>query len=115
VLPSRSEAFPNALIEAMATALPVVATRVGGIPEVVRDGVNGRLVPPDDSGALADAVIALMDDPAAAAAMGQAARHDVERHYTIDRMVERFEQLYLAEIETHVWNRGNRRQSRAAA
>jgi len=115
VLPSRSEAFPNALIEAMATALPVVATRVGGIPEVVRDGVNGRLVPPDDPGALADTVIALMDDPAAAAALGRAARLDVERHYTIDRMVERFERLYLAEIETHVWNRGNRRHSRAAA
>ena len=115
VLPSRSEAFPNALIEAMATALPVVATDVGGIPEVVRPGINGRLVRPDDVGALADAVLALMDDPAAAAALGQAARADVERHYTIDRMVERFEQLYLAEIETHVWNRGNRRHSRVAA
>jgi glycosyltransferase involved in cell wall biosynthesis len=115
VLPSRSEAFPNALIEAMATALPVVATRVGGIPEVVRPGVNGQLVAPDDTGALADAVLALMDDPIAAAALGRAARADVERHYTIDRMVERFEQLYLAEIETHVWNRGNRRYSRLAA
>jgi len=60
-------------------------------------------------------VLALMDDPAAAAALGRAARADVERHYTIDRMVERFEQLYLAEIETHVWNRGNRRHSRLAA
>jgi glycosyltransferase involved in cell wall biosynthesis len=115
VLPSRSEAFPNALIEAMATALPVVATAVGGIPEVIRPGVNGQLVRPDDVDGLADAVLALMDDPAAAAALGQAARADVERHYTIDRMVERFEQLYLAEIETHVWNRGNRRHSRLAA
>jgi glycosyltransferase involved in cell wall biosynthesis len=115
VLPSRSEAFPNALIEAMATALPVVATDVGGIPEVVRPGINGRLVQPDDAGALAGAVLALMDDPAAAAALGRAARADVVRHYTIDRMVERFEQLYLAEIETHVWNRGNRRHSRVAA
>lgn len=115
VLPSRSEAFPNALIEAMASALPVVATDVGGIPEVVRPGVNGRLVPPDDSGALADAVVALMDDPAGAAALGRAGRADIERHYTFDRMVEGFEQLYLAEIETHVWNRGNRRHSRAAA
>jgi glycosyltransferase involved in cell wall biosynthesis len=115
VLPSRSEAFPNALIEAMATGMPVVATDVGGIPEVVRPGINGQLVRPDDEHVLADAVLALMDDPAAAAALGQAARADVERHYTIDRMVERFEQLYLAEIETHVWNRGNRRHSRAAA
>ena len=115
VLPSRSEAFPNALIEAMATALPVVATAVGGILVVIRPGVNGQLVRPDDVDGLADAVLALMDDPAAAAALGQAARADVERHYTIDRMVERFEQLYLAEIETHVWNRGNRRHSRVAA
>jgi glycosyltransferase involved in cell wall biosynthesis len=115
VLPSRSEAFPNALIEAMATALPVVATDVGGIPEVVRSGVNGRLVPPNDDAALAEAVVALMDDPATAAALGRAARADVERLYTLDRMVERFEQLYLSEIETHVWNRGNRRHSRAAA
>ena len=114
VLPSRSEAFPNALIEAMATALPVVATDVGGIPEVVRPG-SGLLVRPNDERVLADAVLALMDDPAAAAALGRAARADVERHYTIDRMVERFEQLYLAKIETHVWNRGNRRNSRAAA
>jgi L-malate glycosyltransferase len=115
VLPSRSEAFPNALIEAMATGLPVVATAVGGIPEVVRPGINGQLVRPDDERVLADAVLTLMDNPAAAAALGRAARADVERHYTIDRMVERFEQLYLAEIETHVWNRGNRRHSRAAA
>jgi glycosyltransferase involved in cell wall biosynthesis len=115
VLPSRSEAFPNALLEAMASALPVVATRVGGIPEVVRDGVTGQLVPPDDAGALADAVLALMDDPSRAADLGLAAREEVERHYTIDRMVERFERLYLAEIETHVWNRGNRRQPRVAA
>jgi glycosyltransferase involved in cell wall biosynthesis len=99
----------------MATALPVVASNVGGIPEVVRAGVNGRLVQPDDSDGLAEAVLSLMDDPAAAAALGRAARADVERHYTIDRMVERFEQLYLAEIETHVWNRGNRRHSRVAA
>jgi L-malate glycosyltransferase len=115
VLPSRSEAFPNALIEAMAAALPVVATDVGGIPEVVRPGRNGRLVPPDDATALADAVVALMDDPAGAADLGRAARADVERQYSLDLMVERFEQLYLAEIETHVWNRGNRRHSRAAA
>ena len=114
VLPSRSEAFPNALIEAMATALPVVATDVGDIPEVVRPG-SGLLVRPNDERVLADAVLALMDDPAAAAALGRAARADVERHYTIDRMVERFEQLYLAKIETHVWNRGNRRNSRTAA
>jgi glycosyltransferase involved in cell wall biosynthesis len=114
VLPSRSEAFPNAVIEAMAAGLPVVASDVGGIPEVVRDGVTGRLVPPDDARALADAVIGLMDDPGRAAGLGAAARAGVER-YSIDRMVDAFERLYLTEIETHVWNRGDRRQPRAAA
>jgi glycosyltransferase involved in cell wall biosynthesis len=115
VLPSRSEAFPNALIEAMAAGLPVIASAVGGIPEVVRHGGNGLLVPCDDTYALADAVLTLMDDPARADALGRAARFDVEHDYTIDRMVERFERLYLAEIETHVWNRGNRRQPHVAA
>jgi glycosyltransferase involved in cell wall biosynthesis len=115
VLPSRSEAFPNAVIEAMAAALPVVVSRVGGIPEVVRHGENGVLVPPDDHEALAEAVLGLMDRPGEAAELGAAARRDVARDYTIDRMVERFEDLYLAEIETHVWNRGNRRQPRVAA
>ena len=115
VLPSRSEAFPNAVIEAMAAGLPVVASRVGGIPEVVRHGENGVLVPPDDPQAVADAILGLMDRRDEAAALGAAARADVARDYTIDRMVERFEDLYLAEIETHVWNRGNRRQPHVAA
>jgi len=114
VLPSRSEAFPNAVIEAMAAGLPVVASDVGGIPEVVRDGVTGVLVPPDDVPALADAVAGLMDAPRRAAALGQVARDTVE-HYSIDRMVEAFERLYLTEIENHVWNRGDRRQPRVAA
>jgi glycosyltransferase involved in cell wall biosynthesis len=115
VLPSRSEAFPNAVIEAMAAGLPVVVSNVGGIPEVVRHGENGLLVPPDDHAALTGAVLGLMDRRQDAAALGAAARRDVARDYTIDRMVERFEDLYLAEIETHVWNRGNRRQPHVAA
>jgi glycosyltransferase involved in cell wall biosynthesis len=114
VLPSRSEAFPNAVLEAMAAGLPVVATDVGGIPEIVRNGENGVLVRPDDADALADAVIGLMNRPTHAAALGRAARADVERHYTLDRMVEAFEHLYLTEIASHVWDRGNRRQPRVA-
>jgi L-malate glycosyltransferase len=114
VLPSQSEAFPNAVIEAMAAGLPVVATDVGGIPEVVRSDETGVLVPPGDAEALADAVISLMDRPAHAAALGRAARSTVERYYTFDRMVGAFEHLYLTEIESHVWDRGNRRQPRVA-
>jgi len=114
VLPSRSEAFPNAVIEAMAAGLPVVATDVGGIPEVVRRHETGVLVGPDDADGLADAVIGLMDRPEHAADLGRAARAAVERHYTLDRMVEAFENLYLTEIASHVWDRGNRRQPRTA-
>jgi glycosyltransferase involved in cell wall biosynthesis len=114
VLPSRSEAFPNAVIEAMAAGLPVIATDVGGIPEIIRTGENGLLVPPGDPEALAHAIVGLMDQPGLAADLGRAARIDVERYYTLDRMVAAFEHLYLTEIESHVWDRGNRRQSRTA-
>jgi glycosyltransferase involved in cell wall biosynthesis len=115
VLPSRSEAFPNAVIEAMAAGVPVVASEVGGIPEVVRHLHTGLLVPPDDVDALANAMVAVMDHPAQAATLAECARREVERHYSIERMVERFEHLYSREIDTHVWNRGNRRQPRVAA
>jgi glycosyltransferase involved in cell wall biosynthesis len=114
VLPSRSEAFPNAVIEAMAAGLPVVATDVGGIPEVVRHHETGVLVQPGDADGLAEAVVALMDQPQRAAGLGRAARDSVARHYTLDRMVEAFEHLYLTEIASHVWDRGNRRLPRTA-
>jgi glycosyltransferase involved in cell wall biosynthesis len=99
VLPSRSEAFPNALIEAMAAGLPVVATTAGGIVELVQDGVTGRLVPPDDAHALASAVGSLVDDPVRAGAMGSAGRAMVEARFSFDRMVAGFEALYRAELQ----------------
>lgn len=98
VLPSRSEAMPNGVIEAMAAEMPVVATAVGGIPEVVSHGRTGRLVPPDDPPALAAALLELMAAPEQAAALGQAARAEVERRFSFDRMVSRFEQIYLGEL-----------------
>jgi len=73
VLSSRQEALSLAAVEAMATGLPVVATEVGGSPEVVRNGVTGLIVPPEDSGALARALIALLRDPPLRARLAQSA------------------------------------------
>lgn len=77
VLPSRYEELGTALVEAMAAGRAVVASRVGGIPELVRDGVDGLLVPPGDPGALAGALNRLLTDPALAAALGASARQRV--------------------------------------
>jgi glycosyltransferase involved in cell wall biosynthesis len=99
VLPSRSEALPNAVIEAMAAGLPVVASRVGGIPELISPGVNGTLVPPDDPQALAAAIVDLMERPSFARTLGWAARALVEQEYSFDRMVTRVTSMYLSLIE----------------
>jgi glycosyltransferase involved in cell wall biosynthesis len=99
VLPSRTEATPNAVLEAMAAALPVVASAVGGVPEVIEHGRTGLLVPPGDSRALADAVIALMRDESLAARLGAAARAHVVGRYSFERMVASFEHIYLAQLQ----------------
>jgi glycosyltransferase involved in cell wall biosynthesis len=99
VLPSRSEALPNAVIEAMAAGLPVVASGVGGIPELIVHGETGLLAPPGDPHALAGAVDYLLDRPALAAAFGDAARDHVTREFGFGRLVERVEHLYLSAIE----------------
>jgi len=98
VLPSRSEAFPNGLIEAMAAGLPVVATAVGGIVELVRHGENGLLVRPGDSRDLANAIQQLVDDPRRAAALASQARRTIEARYSFERMVTAFERVYAKEL-----------------
>ncbi len=99
VLPSRSEAFPNAAIEAMAAGLPVVASGVGGLLDLIDDGRTGLLVPPGDPEALAARLRSLILDPAHAAALGHEARQAVRQRYDFDRMVAAFEQLYLSGLE----------------
>lgn len=98
VLPSRSEAFPNGAIEAMAAGLPVVASRVGGLIDLIEDGRTGMLVPPDDPAALAAALESLILSPARASILGSAAREEVTRRYSFERMVRGFEDLYLSHL-----------------
>jgi L-malate glycosyltransferase len=98
VLPSRSEAFPNAVLEAMAAGLPIVASGVGGILELIDDDRTGLLVPAGEPQPLADRICRLMADPALAARLGDAAREETRARYAFDRMVAAFERLYLSEL-----------------
>ena len=98
VLPSLSEAFPNAAMEAMAAGLPVVASAVGGLLDLIEHGRNGLLVPAGDCDALAAAMASLVADPALAARLGGAARDDVAYRYSFERMVRSFEELYLGHL-----------------
>lgn len=98
VLPSRSEAFPNAVLEAMATGLPIIASGVGGILELIDEGRTGLLVPAGDARALADRIGRLMNDASFAARLGGAARAEARARYSFDRMVAAFESLYLTEL-----------------
>jgi glycosyltransferase involved in cell wall biosynthesis len=99
VQPSLHEGLPNAILEAMAARLPVVATAVGGTPEVVVDGVTGMLVPPRDPQALAAAVTALLRDPDLRRKMGRAGREQVERRFSIEETVRRTEELYATLLQ----------------
>lgn len=93
VLPTEYEALPNALMEAMACGLPCVASRVGGIPDLVEDGVSGRLVAPGDPEALVRAVSELRDDPALAERLAAAGRGRMESHYAQSALARRLETL----------------------
>lgn len=94
VLPSRDEHFGRVLIEAMAMGKPVVATDGGGVPEIVRHGETGLLVPSGLPAALARAILTLLDDPAYAESLGAAGRERVEREFSLSRHVAQVERLY---------------------
>ncbi len=100
VLPSLGEGLPNAVLEAMAAGVPVVATRVGGIAEAVEDGVTGLLVPPRDASALARAIYGLLGDQTLAARFGAAGRERVVRHFSIERYVRDTAALYAQLLES---------------
>jgi glycosyltransferase involved in cell wall biosynthesis len=93
-LTSRNEGSPVSLIEAMAAERPVVATRVGGVPDLVEDGVTGCLVPPDDPGALAEALVALLQDPERRQVLGKAALERVIPAFAAGRLVADVDTLY---------------------
>src|SRR5205823_4362177 len=101
VLPSLHEALPIAALEAMAARLPVIATRVGGNPEVVQDGITGLLVPPGDETALYKAVIRLLDDPTLASRLAEAGQAHVRTNFTLDQMARRVEAIY-DELASHL-------------
>jgi glycosyltransferase involved in cell wall biosynthesis len=100
VLPSRSEAFPLAILEAMLAGLPVVATDVGSVAEEVRDGETGLLVGKDDPEALANALRKLIEDPDLRAAMGRRGRQ-VAGWFTVGRMVDKYLAVWQGLIERH--------------
>ena len=92
---ARPSSRANAVIESMAFAVPVVATRVGGVPELVRHGVDGLLVPPGDSAALAEAMLRMLSDPALHARMAVSARERVRDSFSVGRMVRQTDGLYM--------------------
>ncbi len=94
VLPSRTEGFSNALIEAMACGLPCVATRVGGNAEAIEEGISGYIVQSEDPDALADRILRLLRDPEAARRMGNSARESARKRFDIDAMMSRLMNVY---------------------
>ncbi len=101
VLPSYSEGLSNSLIESMAAGLPLVATNVGGNPELVNQGVNGFLVPVMDHEALADAIGTILDDAELAARFGNASRRLCDESFSMSKMIATIQQLYVNELEKH--------------
>jgi glycosyltransferase involved in cell wall biosynthesis len=102
VLPSYAEGLPMAILEAMSYGIPVIATRVGAIPEVITDGREGFLIEPGDVSALADRMLKISGDPELRRQMGQAARRRVEAEYSLDAMVDRIMNVY-AEVLGREW------------
>jgi glycosyltransferase involved in cell wall biosynthesis len=96
VLPSVNEGTPVSAIEALASGTPVVATRVGGVPDVVTDGVNGYLVAPRDTEAAADRLTELARDPDLRTRLGAAGGVSMRKRYSVERLVDDVDRLYRA-------------------
>jgi len=113
VLPSRSEALSNSLMEAMARGCAVVASRVGGNPELVREGETGLLFPPGDAGALAAQLQRLVEDPALRVCLAESGARRIAAEFSMNISVRKIQQLYesslaSAEIRRGAWPAGLR-------
>jgi glycosyltransferase involved in cell wall biosynthesis len=97
VMPSLSEGLPLSLLEALLARKPVVASAVGGIPEVVTDQVHGRLVPPGEPGTLATALAELLSDPGARGSYAAAGYHRAHEQFSVQQMTDAYERLYAAD------------------
>ena len=93
-LPSYAEGMPMALLEAMSWGLPVIATPVGGVPQVIEHEVNGLFVDPDDIDGIAAAIARLMSDPALRERLGAAARKTIEARFSLDATLDRLGEVY---------------------
>ena len=99
VFSSKWEGLPVALLEGMASSLPVVSTNVGGVPGVIKDGITGLLVPPSNAELLAQACLQLIEDPLLRRKMGLEAQTHIQTNYSMDAMVNKITQLYLSLLE----------------
>jgi glycosyltransferase involved in cell wall biosynthesis len=109
LLPSVNEGTPVSAIEALASGTPVVATRVGGVPDVVTDGVDGFLVEPGDLDAAAERLVELARDPELRARMGEAGRANVRERYSVERLVDDVDRLYRELLAAKGISNANRR------
>ena len=98
VLPSLSEGLPNVVLEAFAWGKPVVATKVGGVPEVVKDGINGVLVAPNRPDLLARGIAILLASPELQTALGKAGYHNVEANFSFKKQNEKLKRIYEATL-----------------
>lgn len=101
VLPSQAEGISNTLLEAMASGLPVLATRVGGNEELVAEGITGMLVSPSDPWAMAESIAAYLEDESLVRRHGKAGRTRVEETFSLDAMVRGYMSLYDRTIHAH--------------
>jgi glycosyltransferase involved in cell wall biosynthesis len=100
MLPSVNEGTPVSVIEALAAERPAVATRVGGTPDIIRDGIDGFLVDPAESDELAKRLAELARDPTRRAEMGAAGRARVLERYAVDRLIDDIDRLYRELLAT---------------
>lgn len=100
VLPSIAEGMSNTVLEAMAAGLPVIATGVGGNPELVEEGTTGRLVPPQQAAALTAAMAAYLDDPNLRTLHGKASRQRATEHFALTRMCDAYTSLYTSLVSS---------------